>query len=47
MNRKFIIVGDKSNQGADFHTNRKPYGQFFNCSNCEAGGVATADFDFR
>lgn len=44
---KFIIVGDKSNQGADFHTNRKPYGQFFNCSNCEAGGVASADFDFR
>ena len=46
-NCKFVIVGDKSYQGTNYHTNRKPHYQVFNCSDCEAGGPATAAFDFR
>ncbi|MFD0863236.1 T9SS type A sorting domain-containing protein [Sungkyunkwania multivorans] len=44
---KFVLAGDKSNQGTNYHTNRKAHYQVFNCSDCEAGGPATADFEFR
>ncbi len=44
---KFTLAGDKSNQGTDYHTNRKPHYQVFNCSDCLVGAPPTADFDFR
>jgi hypothetical protein len=46
-NCSFVIAGDKSNQGTDYHTNRKPHYQVFNCSNCEVGGAATASAQFK
>lgn len=46
-NCKFSIIGDKSNLGSDYHTNRKPHYQFFNCSACTAGGPPTASASFR
>ncbi|MCO6173878.1 T9SS type A sorting domain-containing protein [Flavobacterium sp. NRK F10] len=46
-NCKFVIIGDKSNLGTDYHTNRNPHYQFFNCSSCTAGGPAVANASFR
>lgn len=44
---KFVIAGDKSNQGTNYHTNRKPHFQIFNCSDCDINSPSTADFNFR
>ncbi len=44
---KFVLAGDKSFQGTNYHTNRKPHFQVFNCSDCQVGAPATADFEFR
>ncbi|WP_375579660.1 T9SS type A sorting domain-containing protein [Marivirga tractuosa] len=46
-NCQFIIAGDKSNQGTNMHTIRKPYYQVFNCSECEIGSSSTAAAEFR
>lgn len=46
-NCKFVIAGDKNYQGTDYHTNRKPHYQVFNCSNCVVGAPATASAEFR
>jgi hypothetical protein len=46
-NCKFVIAGDKSNQATDYHTNRKPHYQIFNCSDCQVGGTATASAKFK
>jgi hypothetical protein len=46
-NCQFIIAGDKSNQGTDMSTIRKPYYQVFNCSECEIGSASTASAEFR
>jgi hypothetical protein len=46
-NCKFVIAGDKSNQATDYHTNRKPHYQIFNCSDCQVGGAATASAKFK
>ena len=44
---KFLIIGDKSNFATDYHTDRRPFYQFFNCSACTSGGNATASARFR